>query len=94
MESEIVYRTINLYANETRYIYFFSDVPHLMKTARNCLANSGAGRATRYMWNSGYFIVMNHIAVLYYENVDYDLTLLPKLTNKHFKTDVIFSNEC
>ena len=49
---------------------FFSDVPHLMKTARNCLANSGAGQATRYMWNNGYFIIMNHIADLYYENVD------------------------
>ena len=51
-------------------IYFFSDVTHLMKTARNCLPNSGAGQATRYMWNNSYFIIMNHIADLYYENVD------------------------
>ena len=56
-----------------------------MKTARNCLANSGAGRATRYMWNNGYFIIMNRIADLYYENVDSGLKLLPKLTNEHFK---------
>ena len=28
---------------------------------------------------------MNHIADLYYENVDYGLKLLPKLTNEHFK---------
>ena len=37
------------------------------------------------MWNKGYFIIMNHIADLYYENVDYGLKLLPKLTNEHFK---------
>ena len=51
-----------------------------MKTARNCLANSGAEGAT-----SGYFIIVNHIADLYYENVDCALKLLPKLTNEHFK---------
>ena len=56
-----------------------------MKTARKCLANSGAGRVTRYMWNKGYFIIMNHIEDLYYENVDCGLKLLPKLTNEHFK---------
>ena len=56
-----------------------------MKTARNCLDNSGAGHATRYMWNNSYFIIMNHIADLYYENVDCSLKLLPKLTNEHFK---------
>ena len=28
---------------------------------------------------------MNHIPDLYYENVDYGLKLLPKLTNEHFK---------
>ena len=31
------------------YIYIFSDVPNLTKTARNCLVNAGAGRAARYM---------------------------------------------
>ena len=31
--------TLNPYASEERYIYFFSDVPHLLKTARNGLAS-------------------------------------------------------
>ena len=36
--SDVVYRTVNLYANDDRYIlYFFADVPHLIKTSRNCL---------------------------------------------------------
>ena len=50
-ESAVVYRTINIYAKEFRYIFFMADVPHLIKTSRNCLANSGSG------WNSGFFIL-------------------------------------
>ena len=38
--SSVVYHTINLYATG-RYIWFFADPPHLMKTARNCIAHSG-----------------------------------------------------
>ena len=68
------------------YIYIYIlDIPHLIKPARNCLAKSAGGQATRYMWNNGYFIIMNHIAYLYYENKDCGLKLLLKLTNEHFK---------
>ena len=28
----------------SRYIYFFSDAPHFLKTSRNCLFNSGTGK--------------------------------------------------
>ena len=45
---DVCYRTINLYA-PYRYIYFFSDVPHLVKTTRNCLHQSGSGSCTRYI---------------------------------------------
>ena len=38
-DGEGCYRTINLYA-PNRYIYFFSDAPHLIKTTRNCLYSS------------------------------------------------------
>ena len=41
---DVIYRTLNLIAEEERYIYFISDPPHLIKTAHNCLKNSLAGR--------------------------------------------------
>ena len=34
-DSTVVYKTKNLYADEHRDIYFFSDVPHLVKIIRN-----------------------------------------------------------
>ena len=55
-----------------------------MKTTRNCLANSGGGRGTRYMWNNGNFILMNHITTLHYENCQFDLKWLPKLSDAYF----------
>ena len=33
------YKVVNPYAAEKRYLYFFSDPPHLMKTVRNAWAN-------------------------------------------------------
>lgn len=41
-----LFRTLNPFATD-RFIYFFSDPPHLLKTARNCLASS-----KRKMWVS------------------------------------------
>ena len=41
------YKTKNPFTTEERYIYFFSDPPHLLKTIRNCLAN-----ANRTLWVS------------------------------------------
>ena len=49
---DVIYRAKNIHSRDNRLIYFFADVPHIIKTARNCLSNSGSGRATRYMWNS------------------------------------------
>ena len=80
---EVVYRALNLYANEKRFIWFFCDAPHLIKTARNCLSNSGAGRNSRYMWNNGFFLLWTHISKLYYEDADCGLRLLPHLTSDH-----------
>lgn len=36
---KLTHKTLNPYAHEDRYIYFFSDPPHLLKTTRNCLAS-------------------------------------------------------
>ena len=43
----VVYKTVNRYCQE-RYIYLMSDVPHLIKTTRNCWYSSKSG-GTRYM---------------------------------------------
>ena len=83
---DVTYRTLNQFSNnEKRYIYFISDPPHLIKTTRNCLANSGAGRCTRFMWNNGMFLIWNHISDLFYGDRECGLHVLPKLTYEHIK---------
>ena len=79
-----VHRTINLYAKE-RYIYFFSDPPHLLKTARNCLHNSGSGKNSRYLWNNGLHLLWGHISRMYYKDLENGLHLLPKLKIEHIQ---------
>ena len=39
MKEGVVYKTPNIYRSG-KFIYFFSDVPHLIKTTRNAWANS------------------------------------------------------
>ena len=56
-----------------------------MKTAQNCLYNSGKGRYTRYMWQNGIFILWNHISDIFYEDRECGLHIFPKLTNEHIK---------
>jgi len=84
-DDDIVYKTRNLYSNDGRFIHFIADMPHLIKTARNCLASSGAGKMTRYMWNDGNFILWTHITDIFYEDRECGLKLLPKLTFDHVK---------
>ena len=84
-DTDVTYQTVNLFSSEKRFIYFISDVPHLMKTARNCLYNSGKGRYTRYMWKNGMFILWNHISDIFYEDRECGLHILPKLSNEHIK---------
>lgn len=40
--NEVCHKTENPYTDENRCIYFMSDVPHLMKTTRNCWSHSFA----------------------------------------------------
>ena len=51
----VTYRTINLFEPK-RYIWFFADAPHLLKTARNFVYHLGNANGTRYMWKEGNFI--------------------------------------
>ena len=81
MQTHVCYRTINLYAPH-HFIYFVSDAPHLIKTTRNCLYHSSSCTCSRYMWNDGQFM-FQHIAQLYYQDIDHCLKLLPKLTYEH-----------
>jgi len=41
-KGDIIHKVKNHYAD--RYVWFFSDPPHLLKTARNCLMKSGTTR--------------------------------------------------
>ena len=43
----VVYKVRNMY-DPTKFIYFMTDVPHLMKTTRNCWANSHS-QGSRYL---------------------------------------------
>ena len=47
---DVVYSAKNIHAKENRFIYSSYDVPHLIKTARNCISNSASGRTTRFMF--------------------------------------------
>lgn len=54
-----------------------------MKTARNCLYNSGYGSRSRLMWNDGQYLVFQHIADLFHSDQEFSLHTLPKLTLDH-----------
>lgn len=47
------YWTRNAFSHPPRKLYFISDVPHLMKTTRNCFSNSGSHKKTRDLWKDG-----------------------------------------
>lgn len=42
-----IHKTLNPFSSNNRCIFFFSDVPHLVKTVRNCWANSFGHSMTR-----------------------------------------------
>ena len=79
---EFTYCVMNMYAPH-RNLYFISDAPYLIKTARNCLYNSGHGKQSRYLWNEDQFLLWTHISALVHQDANCDLRLLPKLSLKH-----------
>ena len=50
--SDVVYNVPNPYSSDGRYIYFISDVPHLIKTVRNARSNSFGRSYARALWVS------------------------------------------
>jgi len=81
--TEFVYKTTNHYAAEDRDIYFVSDPPHLLKTARNCFSNSFAHTDCRHLWYHGN-ISWAHVEKLFEEKCCKSVySLCPKLTRQH-----------
>ena len=80
VNEELCHKTENICA-KWRNIYFFSDAPHLMKTTRNCWANSGSGQCKRYIWNNGKNILWTHLSRMFYDELAIGgLKVLPKIT--------------
>ena len=46
--TDLCYKSANPYTAEDRNVYFFSDVPHLIKTTRNCWSHSSKN-GTRHL---------------------------------------------
>lgn len=72
--SGVVFDTVNKYAPE-RVLYFFSDVPHLLKTIRNAFYNSrkeskNKKRSPRRLRKNGELIVWDTIIRLYLSKKD------------------------
>ena len=66
----VLYWTWNLYAPcQTRKVFFISDVPHLMKTTRNCFSNSHAHSNTRNLVIKGTEVSWQHIVRLHSSDV-------------------------
>ena len=68
LPSGVVFDTINK-ASRGRILYFMSDVPHLLKTIRNCFFNSRIvkKKGTRLMTRNGKNIVWDFIIKLFQE---------------------------
>ena len=81
----VSYKAKNIFAQDDRVIWFFSDAPHLVKTTRNCLANSGSHKNSRFMWNNNQHLLWSHVSQMYYEELENGLDYLPKLKLEHIK---------
>ena len=80
----VQYYCENPYADDDRKIYFISDPPHLLKTARNCFSNSYSHRQTRNLWRNGQSISWMHIVDLFQDHCESSVyRLCPKLTRQH-----------
>ena len=77
-DSKVVYDTVNPFAPE-RLIFFMSDPPHLLKTIRNCLYNSG-WKACRKMQKNGQQLCWSTIIALFKLKSEQTIKKLFKLT--------------
>jgi len=82
-DGSVVFRTPNIFSTDGRFICFFSDIPHLLKTLRNSLLHSGSDGHTRFMFNQGLHMLWKHVRDFYIDDSSSSLRLLPKLTPDH-----------
>lgn len=82
-DGSVVFRTPNIFASSDRFIYFFADFPHLLKTLRNNLLHSGSDTHSRFMFNQGCHMLWKHISQFFQDDSSSSLRLLPKLTPDH-----------
>jgi len=77
------YKINNPYSSDSREIFFVSDPPHLLKTVRNCFANSFAHSKSRTLWFDN-DISWLHVTKLYEQHCELsEFRICPKLTRKH-----------
>ena len=57
-KTKFTYKTTNIYSKESRPLFFFSDVPHLLKTIRNSWANSGSHACSKSLQVCIVFLIM------------------------------------
>ena len=79
----VVYKTLNTFSDEVRYIYFICDPPHIIKTARNNLSHSNFGISSPLLWNDGYYLTWDHISTIVSEDLECGLMLCPNLSSQH-----------
>ncbi|CAG2234882.1 THAP9 [Mytilus edulis] len=83
LNDELVYYTVNPH-DTSRNLYFVSDVPHLLKTTRNCFINSQSNKNTRPFWKDRKDISRLHLVRLFEELCELDLyNPCSKLTRGH-----------
>ncbi|CAB4031244.1 Hypothetical predicted protein [Paramuricea clavata] len=74
VQLDVIHKVHNIFAT----LRFFADACHLIKTAWNCLYNSGSGSHSRFMWNNGHHLLFRHIADLFHSDQEFALHTLPK----------------
>ena len=66
---EITYRVKNPYSSDVRHLYFISDIPHLMKTNRNCWSNSFGHSNKHALWVSSNNINSHQLIPIFLKSV-------------------------
>ncbi|XP_034246797.1 uncharacterized protein LOC117648399 [Thrips palmi] len=87
-ENGIVFDTVNFCSAEGRTLYFFNDVPHLLKCIRNNFMSSGIHPAkTRLLMKNGQIITWDTIVRMFMEEKDETWTFGYKLNQQNVYPD-------